>query len=184
MFFEKLDIISYDPKGLGKGKDATNILNSILVKYRPVTNTTEFFYHTVKDGDTPDTLAYRFYGNSELNWIIIIMNNVVDPFYDWALDANKFAAMMSMRYGAGHEGDVHHFIDITTEKRLDEVAALDAIEYFIANGVYPINVSPVTNQEFELELNDARREVKILRPKYVQDFINQFEDLMSRETLV
>jgi hypothetical protein len=175
MFFNKFDKVTYG------GKEATNIINSILVKYHPATNTTQFLYHTVKDGETPEVLAHKYYGNPYFHWIIILMNNIVDPNYDWPLDPQKFNAMMTNRYGSGNEDKVHHFTD-QNGKRLDEVAALDAQEYFDINGNYPVNVLPVSNREYEIEKNDEKREIKILRSRYLNEFVNQFEDLMSRET--
>jgi len=184
MFFTKFDQVTYDPTGGTEGKLATNILNSILVKYHPATNTTQFLYHTIVDGETPEILADRFYRNPEYHWIVLMMNNMVDPFYDWILDTNRFAAMLTERYGVGNEDKPNHFIYLDTLKRLDEVAQLDAEDYFTTNGFYPVNVGPISNRVYEQELNDVKREVKILRPKYLLDFINQFEDLMNRDTLV
>ena len=184
MFFERFEKVSYDPEGNGMGKEAVNILNSLLVKYHPATNTTQYFYHTVKDGETPETLAYKYYGNSYYHWIIVLMNTIVDPYYDWALGADKFSAMLTMRYGAGNEFALNHLIYLDTGKRLDEVAEQDAIDYFDTNGMYPVNVSPVSNYDFEHTQNDVKREVKILQSRYVQQFVNQLEDLMNRDTLV
>ena len=184
MFFDKFDKITYDPYGGKYGKEAVNIINSILVKYHPATNTTNYFYHTVKEGETPETLAHKYYGNAYFHWIIILMNNIVDPYYDWALPANKFEAMLTMKYGSGNEGGLNHFVYTDTQKRLDEVASLDAQDYFDTNGHYPVNVSPVSNREYELVINDEKREIKILQSKYVQQVVNQLEDLMNRDLLV
>lgn len=180
MFFEKFNKITYDPTGQGMGKEAVNIINSLLLKYHPATNTTHYFFYTVKDLDTPEVVAHKYYGDVTLHWLIILMNRMVDPFFDWALDSNKFQAMLTSRYGSGNETGLHHFIDLSNgNKRIDEVATLDAIEYFDTNGHYPVNISPVSNADYELELNDARREIKILQKRYVNTFIHQLEQLMN-----
>ncbi len=184
MFFQRFEKVSYDPEGLGMGKDSVNILNSLLVKYHPATNTTQYFYHTLKEGETPEILAKKYYGNPYYHWIIILMNGVVDPYFDWSLDSDKFRSMLTMRYGAGNENELNHLIYLDTNKRLDEVAQQDAVEYFGNNGAYPVNVSPVSNSQFEMSRNDENREIKILQSRYVQQFVNQLEDLMNRDLLV
>jgi len=183
MFFDKFDKVTYDPSGGPRGKEAVNIINSILVKYHPATNTTQYLYHTVKDGETPEILAHKYYGNVYYHWIILLMNTIVDPNFDWPLGASQFAAFLTQKYGPGNEGKVHHFKD-QNGKRLDEVAGLDAQEYWELNGSYPVNVFPVSNQEYETVINDAKREIKVLRTRYLNEFVNQFEDLMNRENFV
>lgn len=182
MFFHKFEKVQYDPYGEQAKRTATNVMNSLLVKYNPVDNTTVYFYHLIKYGETPEYLAQKYYGNAYYHWVIIVLNTIVDPWFDWYLNEREFRAFLTMRYGAGNEDAIHHLIDLTTNKRLDEVATLDAYDYYDTNGMWPVNVGPVGNAQFELEANNDRREVKILQQKYVRPFINQFEDLMNRRT--
>lgn len=182
MFFDKFDQIKYDPTGEGVGKDATNILNALLVKHNPIDNAVLWFYHTVTEGDSPEVLAFKYYGNTRYHWVIMFMNQVVDPFYDWTLDPQKFAAMVDARYGAGNAPKLHHMTDLDNDdKRIDEVAQADMEAYFDIHGEYPVNIRPVSNYDYEWELNDVRREVRILQSKYLTEFLSQFETLMSGE---
>lgn len=174
MYFSKFDKIQYN------GKTVTDITNSILLKYRPMNNATLYTYHNVVDGETPESLAHKYYGNANDHWIIILLNNVVDPYFHWVLTQRELTAHVNSLYGDGKGSRIHHLIDLTTRKRLDEV---DQAKYVNSEGesigIIPQNIHPVTNIEYETTLNDLKRDVKILAPTYVQDFKNQFEDLMN-----
>lgn len=176
MFFGKFDKIQYE------GKTVTNITNSILLKYRPMNNTTLYTYHVVEEGETAEILAHKYYGKAADHWIILLLNNIVDPYFDWVLTSRELASLITDKYGAGNEGKIHHLKNLTTRKWVDEYTTS---QYVNKHGeviqTLPQHFKPVTNTEYETERNNAKREIKILAPQYVQDFKNQFEDLMNRE---
>lgn len=176
MFFGKFDKIQY------KGKTVTNITNSILLKYRPMNNTTLYTYHTVKEGETPEILAHKYYGKAEDHWIILLLNNIVNPFFDWVLTSQELSSLITDKYGKGNEGKIHHLVYNKTGKWVDDYTTMQYVDKH--GGVIkpiPFDMSPVTNSDVEIERNNSKRDVKILAPQYVQDFKNQFEDLMSGE---
>jgi len=178
MFFSKFDKIQYN------GKTVTDITNSILVKYRPMNNATLYTYHTIVDGESPESLAHKYFGNATDHWIIIILNTIVDPYFDWVLTQRELTAHVNSLYGDGNGQYIHHLVDITTRKRLDEVDQAKYVNNLGQSiGVIPQNIHPVSNIEYETSKNDLKRDIKILAPQYVQDFKNQFEDLMNREGL-
>lgn len=178
MYFSKFDKIQY------QGKTVTNITNSILLKYRPMNNTTLYTYHVVQDGETPEMLAHKYYGKASDHWIILLLNNVVNPYFDWALTSNELAAMVTDKYGPGNEGKVHHLYNLNTKKVVDDYETSKYVSKY-GDVIVPLPhyYSPVSNMQHETELNTKKREVKILAPQYVQDFKNQFEDLMNGEAI-
>jgi len=174
MFFGKFDKVQYE------GKTVTNITNSILLKYRPMNNTTLYTYHTVIEGETAEILAHKYYGKAADHWIILLLNNVVNPYFDWVLTSPELASVVADKYGEGNEGKVHHLVYNSTRKWVDDNTTSEYVNKY--GGVIknlPFDISPVTNAEYEGERNNRKRDIKILAPQYVQDFKNQFEDLMS-----
>ncbi len=178
MFFSKFDKIQYN------GKTVTNITNSILLKYRPMNNTTLYTFHTVQDGETPLTLADRYYNNAQDAWVIILLNNVVDPYFSWALSTVELDAMIEGKYGEDNIGHIHHITNLDTGKFVDEVEQAEYVTDGVITTPLPAHYSPVTNAQYENDKNDKKREVKILAPRYLQNFKNDFEDLMNREGLL
>ena len=55
--------------------------NEVLDKY--LTSLTLFDTYVIQDGETPESLARRFFNDSFLDWVILLINNIIDPFEDW-----------------------------------------------------------------------------------------------------
>ena len=178
MYFGKFDKIQYN------GKTVTNITSSILLKYRPMNNATLYTFHTVTEGETAEQIAHKYYGKATDHWIILLLNNIVDPYFDWVLSSQELVAKINSKYGDGLGIRIHHLFNLSTRKRVDD---LDQAKYVDPDGILivalPAHYHSVSNAEYESLQNDNRRELKILAPQYVQDFKNQFEDLMNREGL-
>lgn len=173
MYFDRFAKIQYN------GKLATNITQSILLKYKTMYNTTLWQFHTIVDGETPQSVADKYYGDAKDAWIILLINNIVDPFTDWALGSHELNALAKSKYGDANVGKVHHLVDSTTGKWVSPGVAKDYVNN--SGEVYrvlPQNYTPVTNIEYENGLNDVKRDIKILAPKYIQSFKNQFDDEM------
>ena len=52
----------------------------------------------VPEGDSPETVAYKVYGSTEYFWIVCLLNNVVNRFYDWPLDEYNFQQFVKDKY--------------------------------------------------------------------------------------
>ena len=63
----------------------TNLTTRFTFEEEFKTNTSVYYKYDVEDGDTPEILAYKIYGSSEKHWVILLMNDIVDPLYDWPL---------------------------------------------------------------------------------------------------
>ena len=180
-FFKRFNRVLYDANEDGIRREAVNILNSIIVKFRQVENVTLYFYHMIEDGEKPEDVADRYYNDSELNWVVLLVNSVVNPFYDWPLTQQELSALAADRYD--NPNGIHHFIDLDTGKREDEVAHSIYQGLLDNDEAIPANIGLITNLEYEFERNNERREIKILNRIHLNDFILQFERLMERKLL-
>ena len=54
-------------------------------------------YYDVQDGDTPSILAYQVYGDANKHWVILLFNNIINPYYDWPLGRQAFFAFVNKR---------------------------------------------------------------------------------------
>ena len=78
-----------------------NILNNI----------TSYYEYIITDGDKPEILAEKIYGDSEAHWIILYANDMVDPQFDWPLNAKAFNNYVVDKYGsvANAQSMIHHY---------------------------------------------------------------------------
>ena len=57
-----------------------NLINDVL------TNPVLFYYYDIQDGDTPEIVAHKYYGDSYRYWLVLLPNNILDPQWDWPLN--------------------------------------------------------------------------------------------------
>ena len=93
-----------------------NVVTNILARntfLREVTNNIELSYeHIITDEDTPDTLAYKAYGDSYRSWIILLFNNIINPNYDWPMKTPVLDAYIEKKYSMTLEEaktTIHHY---------------------------------------------------------------------------
>lgn len=167
-----------------------------------------FLYDTyiLKDGDTPEILADKVYGDPQAHWIILLANNVVDPQYDWLLNYRDFNNYIISKYGsiATAKTQVHHYekvrrtVDLTTGAISEKIIEITAEEYADPNlqtdlgspifaglvGKYETNVydfykRTIYAYDWEVEQNEKKRNINIIKRDYYAVIKRQFEDLVS-----
>ncbi len=178
-YFRYYPTIAYDIRGVeddSRHDWVTNILARVLVKchgwsdvdgsaHEALLATCEYLKHHIMDSDRPDTLAYDYYGDSELHWIILFANGnkIQYPWYDWPVTQYDLGKFVAKKYDDINA--VHHYID-EDGYQVDSDAA---------------NATVVTNFKYEEELNDAKRPIRIMQPSYVDDVVDEFKRLMATQ---
>ncbi len=89
-YFDKFPKIYYDANGDGKYKVMTDILSRVKLTANIKENLLEFDYYNVKDGETPEMIAHKYYDDPELHWTILVANEVIDYYSDWPMSVQKF----------------------------------------------------------------------------------------------
>lgn len=85
MYFSKFPVVSY-PSNIGENTKyvlARNILRRVALSDNTLGSNGAFIEYHIKDGEKPEHIADRVYGNPEEHWIILLTNNIIDPYYDW-----------------------------------------------------------------------------------------------------
>lgn len=149
---------------------------------------TVFYKYQVSDGDTPEILASKYYGNSNRHWIILLANNITDPTYDWPLTYSNFSSYVENKYGsiATAKTTYHHYEKVVT--KTDSVTGTITVNKYeldyntyanlASSSTETVNlkdgntVSIVTTKnavsyyDYEEEQNEAKREIKIINASY------------------
>ena len=87
----------------------TNILQRVVVTQELQDNFGAYDEYDVSDSDTPETLAFKVYGDSELHWIILHFNNILDPRFDWPQTTNNLVRYVEGKYTSIN--GIHHYED-------------------------------------------------------------------------
>ena len=104
--------IQYDSVGAGNPKIVTNLLRRVAVRAKVKTNTLMFDTYDVKEGETPEIIADKFYDDPQLHWVIMLVNNVTDRYHDWPMNEQQFSTFVNEKYS--NPDGIHHY-EITQE---------------------------------------------------------------------
>lgn len=99
-FFDQFPRINYNVAGnrFRVYENVTEIMFRIGVVREVLSNIGAYFEYAIVDGDTPEILANKIYGNPEAYWMILYANNILDPAYDWPMNGDVFQAYMIDKY--------------------------------------------------------------------------------------
>ena len=165
-YFRRFPLLGYTLDDGQSFSVVTDILKRIVPSQQTKENYSLIEEYDIKDGETPEIVSHKFYGVSDYHWIILILNDILDPRFDWPLSDQQIFSYTIAKYGETKIGAVHHY---TISASNTIVVDLDQ---------YP-NAYPVSNLAYETGLNDAKRTIKILRPEYLQSFISEFDLLVN-----
>ena len=138
--------------------------------------------YVVKDGQRPDQVSYELYGDEQFYWVILQINDIVHYYNQWPLSYKELEEYSKDKYG-GVEGldGVHHYV---TQQTLDGdgnlVLPADMIVYKDFKFEYPATPGstvyltsfsvPVSNFDYEKDLNDKKSQIQVLSPKNIYEF--------------
>jgi hypothetical protein len=109
MYFKSFPYTYYSLDDASTVQVVTNITNRVTLSDEVKTNLGLFDEYDVKDGETPELVANKFYSNSELHWLILHYNEIIDPRFDWPLDTNNLNRQVAAKYTDVNA--THHFED-------------------------------------------------------------------------
>ena len=165
-YFTYFPTIGYDVRGI-KNDSSVQRITDILKRVRKkleIINLAFFEEYFVQDGDTPESLAHQAYDDSQLHWIILYANYMTNPYYDWPLTYFDLQKFVNKKYGVANINAIHHYEDVDGYE-VDSTAS---------------GATSVTNFIYEETLNDARRNIKIIRSEYVQQIVSEFKKIIVK----
>lgn len=152
-----------------------------------------FEKYKITGNDRPDNVAFEVYGDSTLDWLVLLCNNVVNIQTEWPLTQDGFDRYVLNKYGDYETlySGIHHY-ETSEIKNSQEVImvpgglevpdgySVNYYDYFADSQVDTGNIAvPVTNYEYEDKLENDKRNIYILKPFYLNIVLNDMEVNMS-----
>ena len=182
MYFESFPKIFYDSVGQGNPKVVTNLLRRVAIRAKVKTNTMLYDTYDVKSGETPEIIADKLYQDPELHWIVMLVNNVTDRYHQWPMKEHQFNTFLNEKYD--NPDGVHHY-EISQESgdtsTKIEVYANEAL--YTGDTDFYNSATIVTNREYEEREQDKKRQIRLLDPRYVDEFVDEFEQLIGESII-
>ena len=175
MYFANFPLIVYDSVGNGEYKLVTNLLKRVAIRAKVKVNTLVYDTYDVKEGETPEILADKLYNDSELHWIVLMVNDITDRYHQWPKNTNQFLAYINDKYSD---------VDATHHYEISQVSGDTTIKIDIGtDNTGHSGASVVTNFEYEEALEDKKRNIRLLDPSYIGPFVAEFDSLMGESVI-
>ena len=147
---------------------------------------TVFDKYTIPDGARPDTVAEDLYGDSTLDWVVLITAGILNVQTEWPLSDRDLYNFVENKYSLSEMHSIHHY---ETKLVVDSLNRLILPRGLVVDGNFTIpdpsnrlfTINPVTsisNYEYEVRENDRKRQIYILRPEYLDQFLSDSRALM------
>ena len=192
-YFRQLPELDYpslanDRKSAYDYQKVKNIFKRAVIRDDLFDEVVAFTKYSVVGDERPDQVAYNFYGDSGLDWVVLTTNNIIHVRDEWPMGNQDFLTYLNEKYTAEQLSNIHHYetkLIRDSRGRLIQpegltVPAGHSIS-FLDNGVLRTE-SQLTSFTFlghETDLNDAKRNINILRPEYLNLFLEDFADVME-----
>ena len=133
-------------------------------------NRTTLLDFYINDNETPESIAYGYYGSTKYHWVVLLANDIVDVKREWPLSQADLVRYAKDKYGDNNINDVHHYV---MKDHTDVIVDWDAAK--VATGDY----QAVTNLSYEEDLNEKKRQVFLLDKRYLNEVIQQYKKLIK-----
>ena len=196
-YFDTLQKVVYTQNGVSSVY--TNLLARVSVIPQLLKDPLIYYTYDIQEGDTPEIIAHKYYGDSYRYWIVLFANELLDPQWDWPMTSGVFEQYLAEKYPSTNVyAEVEYYEKIITQYdvdtqtttinkvRIDEdtynsLPVTQTATYTLPTGPVTITTerNAVSIYDYELEQNEAKRNIKILNSIYVNQFEEQFKQLLT-----
>lgn len=171
----------------------TSIIKDLL------NNPVLFYKYDIQDGETPEMIAHRYYDDTYYYWLLLYANQINDPQWGWPLDHSSFERYITEKYtNENPYSTIHHYekvitqFESSTRTTIEKKMTIDEDTY---NDLTPsetvynfptstttitITKRAVTLYQYELETNEAKRSIKVIKKELADIIGTQLEELMAQ----
>ena len=176
MYFSQFPAIVYDSVGNGDYKVVTHLLKRVAIHSKAKSVAGLYDTYDVRNGETPEMIAHKYYDDAEYHWVILLVNNITDRYHQWPMNNRQFLAHLAERYD--NVDAVHHY-EIYQKSGDTSVKINIGTSNIDVNGNTIAAATLITNREYEEEKQDVLRKIRLLDPEYLEQFVEEFERLVS-----
>ena len=165
-----------------------NIFKRAIIRDDIFDEATAFTKYSVVGDERPDQVAAGFYNDSTLDWVVLTTNNIVHVRDEWPMGNQDFLTYLNEKYTTEELSNIHHYetklIRDSSGKLIQPVGLTVPAGHsitFLDNGVLreESSLTSFTFLEHETDVNDNKRNINILRPEYLNFFLESFEEIME-----
>ena len=176
MYFSQFPLMVYDLKGDKKFKLLPDILRRVKLRAGLSASRFVFDKYNVKENENPEDVAFKYYGDPTYHWVVLMVNNITDRYYQWPMNQADFADFLTDKYGAGNEDATHHHELAQTSGKTTSIDDSHMLEVNSDTD----GATTITNREFEERQQNKLRQIRLLEDKYLDAFTEEFFALIKK----
>ena len=195
MYFKELPDVSYPSPLSDRRSDreyitVKNLFRRVKLRDDLIDQVTAFEKYEIRQGERPDIVAEEYYDNQDLDWLVLISNNITNVRDQWPLSDNELYNYAVEKYGVEGLSQVAYYETTEVKNKAGAVitpAGLQvdsdfSVTYYDAveegyNTKYP--VTSVTNYDYEQKLQDDKRNIFTLKPRYLNIAKDDLKEMME-----
>ena len=170
-----------------------NLFRRALIREDIFSDIMSFTKYKIDGDERPDAVAYKIYGDEDLDWVILAANNIINVRNEWPMTQNDFNNYLNEKYGVtGAVDEIKHYETIKVEDSKGKIfipkgKIVDSTfkTTFTDSGTgMVITVSPVEGisyRTYEERLQDDRRNINILESRYLAQVMDDMETVLDYE---
>jgi hypothetical protein len=185
-YFKYFPTVQHDLTNDGQKIKLTNVLRRFIVRSDLNDRVDVFYEYTIQEGDRPDTLADKYYDDSDLAWLILHFNNITDPYFEWPLFGQDFTDYIKSKYGNVPQAqqDIHEYRQILNKESIKfdgtkipkRHVVVDQTTY---NSLVESEREIITKYDYEVYRNDQNRQIKILDRRYINKVRSELKTVLK-----
>ena len=192
-YFRQLPNLSYpslanDRKSAYDFQIVKNLFKRAVLRDDVINDITNFTRYSIEGDERADQIAYKFYNDSGLDWIILTANNIIHVRDEWPMSNRDFLTYINQKYTSDQLSNVHHYE--TREIRDSSNTLIQKAGIYVKSdhsGTYIDEGSTITKSsiktvsylQHETDLNDAKRNILVLRRDYISTVLRDIGDVME-----
>ena len=168
-----------------------NLFKRGKLKENVAADATLFTKYQVRGDDRPDNVAFKFYGDENLDWLVMLSNNILNLQNEWPLLQAEFDRYLIDKYETYEKlNEVHHYETVEIKSStgvvivpagltVDSNYSVTYFDWITELEVTENNiVTPITNLEYEEQLDDKKRNIFLLKSEYIGVITGDMDNFM------
>ncbi len=177
-YFELFPFMAYDVKGTGTYKLMPHIIKRVKLRTGIKSGLFLFDNYDVKEGEKPEDVAFKYYDDAGLHWVILMTNNITDRYYEWPMTQPQFQNFIEDKYGLANIDAIHHY-EITQASGPTSSNGPGDYSHLVECNSDEEGAVSVSNRDYEQRLQDKYRQIRLLDKQFLGTFVNEFELLIK-----
>lgn len=195
-YFKRIPDVEYpklSPDGrISEFEKIKNIFKRGTIREDIFENLSFFEKYTIIGDERPDSVANKIYNNPDLDWIVLLANNISNIYEEWPMPERAFDRYLNDKYGSFENiYAIKHFETEEVKNSSGVVIVKEGlivpesffISYYDSNlneQIFKGNITkPVTNYEYEVRLDEKKRTIFLLKNRYLQLVFDDLESVMT-----